>query len=816
MEKIIDQIHHFFSRLAVINQRILDAQSLGKRRQLREAISKAKDVLRDFHEMSWIVRLIFSIKYPKKVSNLEVEEARWNYNVLEAIELSQKAFTLALGSNSDDLYETTTLSRVVYLLEQSTSILHDVDTIFALEQKKAELKKRQSYTIHTEKAKNLVKELYFREALHSATEAQTFITSPEIKEIIEVCHHNIPRQAVYERILKSSKELAAKDQLQPALVQLKHAQGLYPRADGQQDLASYEQRSTSIVLFKIGLAAELSERWLEASHAYQKVLDLYPSHTTCRIRLAITQINQGKAEEALSTLTPCTGSTALYLRGYAQYAQGKLVAAYQIWQGIPEDLEVERQKNILQEIRERDRLSIIARIEQSVQAEDLETAKVLSQNFTGEYGHHETIQKNLNHHIEPRLTHQYWKTGSLKEIFSYCQSEWKHKKDLPSLHNLAIVAYYQAKQDPGLSIELVPFWSSLMVNLKQDPILDNISWLSTSIDHKQLEESLQELMERLVHPLQEANIQAYLAVHDLIRWDLITLKELEKQSQNPPTVGHLKLSPSLYSETQYISSQKLYSNNFSGNLLDALYSLWGKCLAAFLDGDPSRAISIKPSQKPQYEREHCAVRMIAYHEGTHWLKQDQWRRAKPFLITAKPEILAQSDWTNELEGLFEGSLQQLSDLDGKIEFIQFWYDLLSTSNSKSYLVEHKASEIAKKVDSKHLSLRAALKELNKLKSLDTNNVTLLNIIQAVEIRIELEEINSYINRNDTEGMAMRARRSKHQEVRFIVAEILSKASINASLSGGDPVVVQRMVSLAHDLCPHEPAFQSLYAAFGLK
>ncbi len=255
---------------------------------------------------------------------------------------------------------------------------------------------------------------------------------------------------------------------------------------------------------------------------------------------------------------------------------------------------------------------------------------------------------------------------------------------------------------------------------------------------------------------------------------------------------------------------------FPAQILGALYTDWGLAVAACHEGDTARAIKIKPNKNPISVTDRFADRFVSYHEGCHYLQNLEWRKAIKSFEQAKLEIKANSDWCKEIDRLCELQRQKINDFEEHLQFSKFWYELIATQPSKSYFAEYKARKVAEKLSNETISYHQGLKELQKIKDIDPNNSVTLNLIETIEIDLELQEIDRLWQQRLYEEAVRRAKRSRHEQVRFKVAEVCIDILLKGAQSGNLPFeLMHQLGQWTYELCPREPAFMPIYSQLGI-
>jgi len=79
-------------------------------------------------------------------------------------------------------------------------------------------------------------------------------------------------------------------------------------------------------------------------------------------------------------------------------------------------------------------------------------------------------------------------------------------------------------------------------------------------------------------------------------------------------------------------------------------------------------------------------------------------------------------------------------------------------------------------------------------------------------------IKRLFNSRQFEQAVNRARQSRHERIRYIVAEFLIEILVDAVNSGNadSPEIIQQLGRWAYELCPNDPAFQEIYRQLKLR
>lgn len=538
---------------------------------------------------------------------------------------------------------------------------------------------------------------YFREALHNFTQANKLFVTEELESEISKCQESINQQEKYEKILEESAQIAQQGQFKEAINLLKSALDKFYRDDGQQLLTKLERVIKVKELYKLGLIAENTNNVKDAICKYEQALDLLPEFTECKIRLCLVTTKENP-KQTISHLKEIEGQQAAYIRGFAHAQLGNWQQANREWRSIDNSI-INSQREILKSLAERDRLSLIKEIEFTVDNNNVEIAKILSLEFIDKFGSEPTIQQNLENHIQPLLDRQIWETQNWQQIAAKTEQIWLEQQDINSLHNWAIASYYFSQTDSSKLAYCIIAWSTALANVEQNPTVQNVSWLgSNSIDIKDVSGKLKQILENAIDTVKDDNIEKYLILRDIYRRDMVTLSLMQQSDCGMKIKQQLFILPGCYQRF----CKSLPTISFPSEVWGALYTEWGKAVAACHEGDTARAINIKPSKNPSSGADRFAYCFVSYHEGCHYLQNLEWRKAVKPLQQAKPEIKAKSDWCKEIDRLCELQRQKIDDFDEHLQFSEFWYELLNSQTGRSYFAECKARKVAQNLDNKKL------------------------------------------------------------------------------------------------------------------
>lgn len=587
----------------------------------------------------------------------------------------------------------------------------------------------------------------------------------------------------------------------------------FPRIDGENFLAKLEQVIQGKEHFANGLLAEKAADFEKALTHYRAAIKLIPELTEARIQLGIVAIKQQNWQLALAALKAVKNEQAAYLRGFAYLQQKQWQKADREWKSLNHN-NVQQQREQIKILAKADRIFSWKKIQEFVDGGNLEEAKLLSQEFLKKFGVDPIVESNLEKHIQPRLEAQFWAGQDWETITQITEKNWIEKQNIESLHNWAIATYYQAQKNPKKLTNLIIAWSTALANLENNPSLQEIPWLgSRSIVLKDVYERLNKILETLIERVKDNNLEEYFHLRDLYRQEKVALDMRENLPSCGVRVKGLFISPGCY---QHYRNQ-LSSITFPAKPWGTLYTDWGKAVAACLEGDIPRAIQIKPnlSQSPV---ERFAQAMLSYYEGCYYLREERWREALSSLKQAQKEIRDNSDWTQEVERLCQLQAKKLTNLDDHFYLAQFWFELLDSQPARSYLAEGKARKVTEKLNKQEITYEQALFSLQEIKKLDADNPIVLDIIGQINMIVEEEKIGQFFKNNNFEaGMAI-ARLSRDYSNRYRVAEYLIRLSMEESnnLTLYYRQSKYQLILWAYELCPNEPAFQTVYQSLGIR
>ncbi|MEH2289427.1 peptidase M, neutral zinc metallopeptidase site [Nostoc sp.] len=786
------------------------AAKLAQNKHLREAVIIAEKALAAWsRKPGFWERLICQLLLGKLLDNLTQQLKQWRYQVAEVDKLATNAKTL-LKQDTGDPLEMQILANAIAIYQRCTKILHDDRISRVIKQYQEELQRRQQFLNLVTQAQSHAENRFYKNAIAVYREAQKPYSTESLEKAITVNIAQVQQEEIYDAAFQKVQQAESEGKLQGAIALLKNALAKFSRPDGIDLLQKLQQTLKGREQFRQGLAAEKAGDFKAAASLYKNAKLLLPNSTSCQIRLALVAIKTQEWATALTHLEAIPGEQAAYLRGFAYAQQEDLQVAYKEWLGLS-TANIAKQREILKNLSQRQRLLKLQNLEQLVAAENWEKAKAESTQFLQKFGSDPLVEENLNEHIQPRLEAELWKDKEWKIIADKVEEAWISQPNITTLHNLAVANYYLAQTSPIYLLNLIFSFSTALANITKDPSLQDVPWLENKpVEFAAVSLELKRRIETAID-MKDTNIIEYLYLRDCYRLELLSLTLMGQPSKWGMKIKDIFITPSCYQH--YLPQwQGGYDNkiNAKQKILNSLYTNWGLATAACLEGDYQRAIQLKPSTTDNSDITAFAQRFVAYHEGCYQLQQ-KWREAIIPLKQAKPEIKANNDWQQEIDRLCGLQRQVISEFQEHLELAQFWYDLLGSRDARSYLAEYKAEQIREQIANEQISSATALKELQKIKEIDNQNPIVIDLIERIEFNQELEIVDNLLKKNKFEEAVKLAKESQHKRLRNIVSdicvEILIKGFKNCDLGFED---IYKLGYWAYELCPDDPNIQKVY------
>lgn len=789
------------------------AEELARNKQLREAAQIVEiSVAVWSSQPGFWERLIRRWLLGNLLKQLKWQLEQWRKQILEADKLAAKAKAL-LKQDPGDPLESQILSQAIALYQSCTAIAPDEKVLRAIKQCQQELQQRQRFQKLVKEAETQAKNQFFKLGLAAYRQAEQLYATAVVQAAIANCEAQIQYEETYSNALSRAQQASQEGRLRGAITLLESVLSNFPRSDGKELLERLQCTVKGKEKFRQGLNAEKLGAFRGAASIYEEAKALLSDPTECQIRLGLVAIKTEDWTTALSHLENVRGEQAAYLRGFAHTKQGNLQQAHREWQFLPHPL-VGYQRDALKSLAQRQHLLALQNIEQLVANERLETAKTASEEFINRFGFEPTVQGNLDDYIHPQIETAIWQNSDWGTIADTMQQVWVKQPHPQSLHNWTVAVYYYALTEPQetrsfVSVEnLIIALSTALANLRQDPALQKLPWLgNTPINYDSVFSDLQQRIEEVIDSHKNKDINEYLKLRDRYRLEMVALRLMNYPLNQGLRIKGLFITPGCYE----LHKESLNKIDFPAQLWGTLYSSWGLAVAACQEGDIQRAIKLKPLTKPIGEVESFAQKFMAYHEGYYLLQQQKWQEAMAPLNLAKVEIRATSEWQIELDRLYGLQRQTISNFKEHLELAQFWYDLLGSQPSKSYLAQYRAEQIREQLAQEQISVNQAAQKLEVVKQIDEKNPVVLDLIEKVQVSQEIKEILSLLERDRFSDAVRQAKYSKHEKVRFIVAEMCIDILIKGAETRKLPhEIISQLGRWAYELCPNEPAFQEIY------
>ncbi|MTJ47630.1 peptidase M, neutral zinc metallopeptidase site [Dolichospermum sp. UHCC 0259] len=797
------------------------AETFAQKKQLREAVITAETALSDWAEKpSLWERLLAKVLIGNLVEKLESQLVEWRKHLASADQLAIKAQGM-IKNDVGNPGETQILAAVISLYQRYCQILYDPKISKTLEQYQRELQRRLRFQELVNQGNSQIKSLFFQKGISIYQDALKLYPLDSVQKSIINAQTQVPQEQTFQAAVEKAQQAETEEKLRSAIHILETAVTNFPRIDGVNLLKKLKSKFQGREKFRQGLKAEKRGDFTTAKTLYTDAKSLLPDFPDCQIRLGLIAIKTQNWQQAISDLENVPGEQAAYLRGFAFAQQGILQSAYREWQNISNS-QISQQQEIIKEIAQRQRLVCLQNIEELVKYENLELAKTASQEFIHKFGFEPVVETNLDEHIQPRLAAAAWQNHNYQFTAQQAKNEWMNKSNMTTLHNWAVANYYLAQSSHENLLEFIISLATAIANITTNPHLQDVPWLGgKNVDFNALSLELKRRLESAIDKVKDIDIATYLNLRDYCRLELVALKFMGEPVNSGMLINNLFITPGCYQsyrecyELQNIKTlEKIAPYQ---KILHALYSPWGLAVAACLEVDIERAILLKPSIQPTTEIENFAVQFVAYYEGCFYLQKQNWPQAMIPLQQAKAEVQNNQDWQQEIDRLCSLQRQAISEFSEHLEFAQFWYDVIATKSARSYLAEFKAEELHDKLFNQQVSTEQALQNLKIISRIDENNPVVIALVEKLEINQELEEIDKLFKNHKLEEMKRKAQFSKHDRIRYIVADIFMDILVNGIKNGdlNDPEIIYKLGGWAYELCPDESAFQEIYTGLGL-
>jgi hypothetical protein len=597
--------------------------------------------------------------------------------------------------------------------------------------------------------------------------------------------------------------MAAVDLLAPV-------QTTFPRRDGQKILERINQILQAKQSFQAGLQAEQEKDIKAANRFYADISgDLPALFVEGCLRRAVLAMTAQQWQAVAEIVSLIQSPKAHYLKGFALVKQGHLLKARSEWNTISDNIKKDRQ--ILDQLIERSKLKYKQAIEAAVNDEQIELAEQRSRHFIQTFGDDDTVQKNLIGHIQPLHLALSWQTKNWAEIYIQSEQTWESSRTIEALRNLAIAAYYRAMTNSNAGRteqyhhQLITIWSIMIANFDRDRTLGSLPWIHhQEVDLSAAKVQLIQLLEDQIELVKESDLEAYIRLRDAWRCDRQALALLKFVPQKDLQSTQQTWTPNAFKH--YAKSQ--YTAPVS--VLAALFTDWGKAVAACLEGDTARALTLRPPRQPVTPIENFAYAVVAYHEGQYCMQNQQWRNAIAAWQSSRNMIHQQAEWKSEIDKLCSQSLEHIPDSE-QLEFCTDWYELLHSREATSCLSRCRVANLTEQIIAEKVSLKAAQERMREYLKADPQNPELLDLSHKIAAQIELEQIIRLCELQRTEEALELAEKSQYPEVRNRIAKMLLDIALNgAQRRQINFYQMRELLQQAHQICPDDLEIKEAY------
>lgn len=715
----------------------------------------------------------------------------------------------------DNPWEIASLSEAINLYKKANDILFDRNYMITEQSLREIFKTRQKFINFYQQAKEKGKQGFYQEGLTYLLEANKLFQPQRLTIKIAEFQEKINLEKEYNQNLKKIKSFAQQGNFILAQSQLKLSLEKFSRQDGEELKQKLDTIINAKNEYRQGLLAEKIDNLSLAKKQYKLALSHLPNLDSANYRLAIIYIKENDYSSALSCLEKLAGENVNYLRGFCYLQKNNWQNATKEWRKINHPL-VNQQKEDLKTLIQRNRLQIIQQIENLVKEEKYQEAKNCCQDFTEKYGYDSNLNDNLVKHIEPALQRQLWQSFDLVTIINQLEKEFKQNPTITNLHNISIALYYQAQIDENYLEKWISFGMTALVNIKQNPILDNLLWLNSSqINYEITSQELIKKIEMMIDKYKDINIEKYYRLRDIFRREILALELIGNPPHNGVKIKEIFITPSLYQQYK----NQLKNITLQKNNLGMLFTDWGLAVSACLKNDVERGIKIKPNLTPSSEVEKFASQLMNYHEGCYHLQNNSWKKAKTYLQNAESEIKNNYDWVTEINRLCEKQRENIEDFKEHLQFAQFWYNLLKSSQSASYLAEYKAREISQQVADEKITLSQGMNQLKEVQKIDKNNPLVIDLMSRIEYDLEAEEVAQLMAEERFNEVIRKLKYSSNDELKYKVAsiflEVVIKGVNQGYLTYEEKQALKEIADWAYQICPYESDFIEIYEALDI-
>jgi tetratricopeptide (TPR) repeat protein len=542
-------------------------------------------------------------------------------------------------------FEIGKLSEALKFYQEANKLINDPKLRTVEKNLEKELERRKEFLDFFKQGKELGNQGYFKKALGVLESAQALYSHHRIGLEIQKCRLQVEQENICQVRLKKAQELARQGELKQSRELINQALADFQRLDVKNLLTKVEQITIAFNYFEQGVAAEKNGDLNKAIDNYRKALLITPELIDINRRLGITNIKAGNYREGIEQLEGIEDRESIYFRGYGYARLQEWRKAHREWKKIDRP-EIKEQIELLSRYSQREKLTLQQEIQELIPEENLELARSKSEVFLEKFGDDPQVIYNLYSHILPRIDQQLWRSKDREKIVINAEREWEKKRNLESLHNLAIALYYRAVENPATLEKLIPVWLSATANLNLNTSVRNVVWkVIDDGDIRDLEAQLTRILEELIDRTKE-DLNYYLQLRDLYRRDAVALGLLRDHPLEGIQIEGLTILPGLYRTHPDRNTVKLPEQFWA-----TLYTRWGESVAACLQGDRVRGVALKPLTC-QSTLEQIANTFVSFHQGCHYLQQKQWQKAENPLKEAKTALKNHPEWIEEIDRLY--------------------------------------------------------------------------------------------------------------------------------------------------------------------
>jgi hypothetical protein len=609
-------------------------------------------------------------------------------NLKQAVNLIEKA-KLVIDQDTYNPFDTNLLSTAIDYYQKSYSIVKKDSCIQAIDNIQMEIDRRYQFQALFRTATENFHHRKFKEALDNLVAAKEIYAPEKLLKTINEFQERAREEDTYLQSLVEAKTLSYSGRFYDALMIVNQALVKFPCEDGESLKLRLSRVVTAKEQLNLGKKEQQAGSINEAKSHYIAALTLMPDWSEAKLRLAIINITTGESTEEIEQLANIDIPKVQYLKGLLYARQKKYKEAKKIWSTLDQDL-VHEYWQIVADISLTQRQLIQPQIKQLIEQNNLEQAKITSLEFLEKFGSDLLIETNLKDCILPAIEKEIWGTEKLDKIVIFVRENWIEKRDIKSLHNLAVALYYSGQDNHCTIEELILTWSTAIANIEADPSLQNIPWLENkSLSLTEISSKLWLLLEQHIETIKNSNPTNYLQFRDRYRQEMWAEKLSKEELSNKFIIDKLTILPGFH--------QKYYSHhslNGKPQVWKTLYTRLGQAVAACLDGDPKRSEVLQDYLlEVNSSLEEFARHFILYQQGYSYLQKEEWRSAIYPLNDIKNTINENHEWWQEIDELCAHQRNKISDFEEHLDFAQFWHDLLSSLQSEYYLIEYRALEI---------------------------------------------------------------------------------------------------------------------------